>query len=50
MHFCAKDCVTADQKAENVRLYEEREGVQLDPNKIEKNSARKRVAKLMLNR
>ena len=45
-----KDRVTAEQKAEYVRLYEEREGVQLDPNKFEKNSGRKQVAKLMLNR
>ena len=45
-----KNCVTAEQKAEYVRLYEEREGVQLDPNKFEKNSGRKQVAKLMLNR
>ena len=45
-----KDCVTVEKKAEYVRLYEEREGVQLQRNKIEKNSGRKQVAKLMLNR
>ena len=45
-----KDCVTAEKKAGYVRLYEEREGVQLETNKIEKNSGSKQVAKLMLNR
>ena len=42
-----KYCVTAEQKAEYVRSYEEMEGVQLDPNKTEKKSGRKQVAKLM---
>lgn len=45
-----KDYVTAEQTAEYIRLYEKREGVQLDPNKIEKNSGCKQVGKLMLNR
>ena len=45
-----KDYVTAEQTAEYVRLYEKREGVQLDPTKFEKNSGRKQVGKLMLNR
>ena len=45
-----KDCVTAEQKAAYVTEYYNREGVQLDPIKIEKNSGRKQVAKLMLDR
>ena len=42
--------MTAEQKAAYVTEYYNREGVQLDPNKIEKISGCKQVAKLMLNR
>lgn len=43
--------VTSDeQKAEYVKQYKEREGIQLNPEQIQKNPGRKQVAKLMLNR
>ena len=45
-----KGCVTAEQKTAYVTEYYKREGVQLDPNKIAKNSGRKQIAKLMLKR
>ena len=45
-----KNCVTEVEKRAYIADYYDREGVQLDPNKIEKNSGRKQVAKLMLNR
>ena len=45
-----KDFVTAEQKTAYVAEYYNREGVQLDPNKIEKNLGPKQVAKLKLNR
>lgn len=41
--------MTEEQKAEYVKQYEEREGIKLDPRRIEKNPGRKQVAKLMLN-
>ena len=41
---------TDEQKATYVKQYREREGIELDPEKIEKNPGRKQVAKLMLNR
>ena len=43
------NCVSDEQKSDYVREYEEREGIKLDPSKIEKNPGRKQVAKLMLN-
>ena len=45
-----KGCVTAEQKTAYVTEYYKREGVQLDPNKIAKNSGCKQIAKLMLKR
>ena len=44
-----KDCNTDEKKQEYVQQYEEHEGITLDPERIEKNSGRKQVAKLMLN-
>ena len=44
-----KNCVTEEAKTTYVADYYDSEGVQLEPNKIEKNSGRKQVAKLMLN-
>ena len=44
-----KDCTTEEKKAEYVREYLEREGVELEPANIVKNAGRKQVAKLMLN-
>lgn len=41
---------TEEQKAEYVKQYKEKEGIELDPTRIEKNPGRKQVAKLMLNR
>ena len=38
-----------EQKAEFVRLYAEKEGINLDPDKIEKNPGRKATSKLSLN-
>ena len=38
-----------EQKAAYIRDYKEHEGIDLDPEKIEKNPGRKQVAKLMLN-
>lgn len=43
-------CVTDEEKAEYVRQYKVHEGIDLDPERIEKNPGRKQVAKLMLNR
>ena len=42
-------CKTDEQKQEYVRQYKEREGIELEPERIEKNPGRKQVAKLMLN-
>lgn len=44
-----KNSVTDEQKDACITDYYAREGVQLEPNKIGKNSRRKQVAKLMLN-
>ena len=44
------DVVTDEQKTEYVTEYEKREGIQLDPDRIEVNPGRKAVAKVMLNR
>ena len=44
------DVVTEEQKTEYLTKYAEREGIQLDPDKIEANPGRKQVAKVMLNR
>ena len=44
------DVVTDEQKTEYVKQYKEHEGIQLDPERIEKNPGRKQVAKVMLNR
>ena len=41
---------TDEQKAEYVQQYKVHEGIELDPERIEKNPGRKQVAKLMLNR
>ena len=43
-------CTTDEKKQEYVQQYKDREGIQLDPEKMEKNPGRKQVAKLMLNR
>ena len=40
---------TSEQKQAYVSQYKEREGIELDPERIEKNPGRKQVAKLMLN-
>ena len=42
-------CTTEALKQQYLTQYEEKEGIQLDPNKIEKNPGRKQTAKLMLN-
>ena len=44
-----KNCVTDEQKDAYITDYYNREGVQLEPNKIGKNFGRKQVPKLMLN-
>ena len=44
------DVVTEEQKTEYLVDYEKREGIQLDPDRIESNPGRKQVAKVMLNR
>ena len=44
------DVVTQEQKTEYLVDYEKREGIQLDPDRIESNPGRKQVAKVMLNR
>lgn len=44
------DVVTDEEKTEYLDEYETREGIQLDPERIEKNPGRKQVAKVMLNR
>ena len=44
-----KDCTTDQKKEEYLQEYEEREGVNLEPEKVIKNGGRKQVAKLMLN-
>lgn len=43
------DCKTNEEKQEYVKQYRAREGIELEPEKIEKNPGRKQVAKLMLN-
>ena len=43
-------CTTAEKKAEYVTQYKEHEGIELEPERMEKNPGRKQVAKLMLNR
>ena len=43
------DVQTEEQKAEYLAEYEKREGIRLDPTKIEVNPGRKAVAKVMLN-
>lgn len=40
---------TEEEKASYVKQYKEREGIQLNPEQIQKNPGRKQVAKLMLN-
>jgi len=42
-------CKTEEQKAQYIREYEEHEGIKLEPDKVEKNSALRASAKLMLN-
>ena len=44
------DVVTEEQKTEYLVEYEKREGIRLDPDRIESNPGRKQVAKVMLNR
>ena len=44
-----KDCTTEEQRLRYVEEYLEREGIQLDPNKIEYNAGLRALAKLMLN-
>ena len=44
-----KNCVTDEQKDAYITDYYNREGAQLEPNKIGKNFGRKQVPKLMLN-
>lgn len=43
------ECTTEDEKMEYIRQYEEREGVKLDPEAIQRNPGRRQVAKLALN-
>ena len=45
-----KNCVTEEAKTEYMDAHYDREGVQLEPQKVAKNGGRKQVAKLMLNR
>lgn len=44
-----KECITEEQKQEYIREYYEREGVQLDPEKMESNAGKRANAKLCLN-
>lgn len=44
-----KNCTTEEQKEEYIQQYADREGVQLEPDRVVKNGGRKQVAKLMLN-
>ncbi len=44
-----KNCVTEEQKQQYVEEYYEREGIQLDREKIEYNSGMRALSKLMLN-
>ena len=44
-----KDCTTEEQRLRYVEEYLEREGIQLDSNKIEYNAGLRALAKLMLN-
>ena len=43
------DVKTDAEKLEFIRMYEEKEGIQLDPNEIEFNTGLRQQAKLMLN-
>lgn len=45
-----KNCVTEEAKTKYITAYYDREGVQLEPEKVAKNGGRKQVAKFMLNR
>ena len=45
----SKSCITDKQKSDYIENYRLMEGIQLDINKIEFNSARRQVAKLMAN-
>ena len=45
-----KNFVSEEAKTECIAAYYDREGVQLDPEKVAKNGGRKQVSKLMLNR
>ena len=42
-------CQTEDQKKQYIGEYDEKEGIKLDPTKIEKNPGLRSLAKLMLN-
>ena len=44
-----KDCTTEEKKAAYIQEYADREGVNLDTDRVVKNGGRKQVAKLMLN-
>ena len=44
-----QNCNTEEAKTEYINAYYDREGVQLEPEKVAKNGGRKQVAKLMLN-
>ena len=44
-----KNCTTEEKKTEYIQEYADREGVQLEPDRVVKNGGRKQVAKLMLN-
>ena len=43
------DCKTAEEKERFLSLFEENEGIALDPNKIESNPGLRSISKLMLN-
>jgi hypothetical protein len=43
------ECVTDEQRREYIQQYFEHEGINLDPDKIERNSGLRALAKLMLN-
>ena len=48
--FLPKGYETPEERQRYVQSYYEKEGIQLRPEKIEKNPGRRYIAKLMLNR
>ena len=44
-----RECVTDEQRMAYIQQYFRHEGIELDPNKIERNPGLRALAKLMLN-